>query len=327
MLKRPVFTVFALLLLAGGFLYGVLELFALGYRSGEVYPAYSSLRADPLGIKVLHEALGDLPGVRVQRHFRPLPRLPAPEPVTLLFAGIERTTRWSPAELEALETRVRLGARALFAFFPEDRRPGETAGERAARQERERAKNGKADVRRDEEGERKALIHFGDVAQRWGFRFDELPPEEKKTFARTAVATEAGRALEAKLAWHSALTFADLAPEWTTLYTSDGQAVVVERRLGAGSIVLAADPFFLSNEALRTQRAPALLGHFFSGPRTIIFDEEHLGVREEPGIANLAGKYRLHGAIATLALLAALYVWMNAVPFLPRAKTPRPRAS
>lgn len=302
MLKRPVFALLVGMLLCAAFFYGVLQLFALGYRSGEVYPPYSSLRSDPLGTKVLYEALDDLPGVAVQRNFRALPRLGIEEPVTLVYAGVGHWVHWVPDELNAFESRVSAGARAIFAFRPAERPM--------------RADSAKDDAKArkpDEDEEETTLTSFDDVAKRWAVRFELLPASAEKAYARRAIGAD-GK----EIGWHSALFFAEPGPEWTTLYRCEGQPVVVERKFGAGSIVLAGDAFFLSNEAQRHDRQPALLGRLFSGPPAIVFDEEHLGVSERPGIANLARKYRLHGAVAVLALLATLFVWKNAVPFLPR---------
>lgn len=332
MLKRPLLTLVVAALLVAGFLYGVMQLFTLGYRTGHVYPPYSSLRADPLGTKVLHEALGDLAGVSVRRNFRPLPRLDAPEPITLLYAGVARRSIWGEKELTFFESRVSSGSRAIFAFFPAEKSPQDERDrqkQEEMKKNRERAgtekavdekTNGKGEKKKQKDDEDSGLT-FDEVAKRWEVAFDYLPAPQDKAFKRKAVpATGVGGAKE--LTWHSGLYFKDLGPEWVTLYTSEEKPVVIERKFGAGSIVLAGDSFFLSNEALRAERQPALLGHLFSGPPRIIFDEEHLGVSEQPGIANLAGKYRLHGAIATLALIAALFVWMNAVPFLPPREDP-----
>ena len=93
--------------------------------------------------------------------------------------------------------------------------------------------------------------------------------------------------------------------------------VVIERKYGSGSIILVADSFLVSNEALRGERHAQLLSRLFSGPSTIIFDEEHNGLRDNPGIASLARKYRLHGAVASFLLLALLFVWKNMVRFVP----------
>ena len=41
------------------------HLFQLRFEQGDIYPAYSSLRADPLGTKVFYESLETLPGLSV----------------------------------------------------------------------------------------------------------------------------------------------------------------------------------------------------------------------------------------------------------------------
>jgi hypothetical protein len=97
--------------------------------------------------------------------------------------------------------------------------------------------------------------------------------------------------------------------------------VIIERTIGKGSLVFSADSFFLSNEALRGERSPHLLARLFDGPPEVIFDEEHHDVREEPGMATLARKYHLQGVVAGLILLTALFVWKNAVRFLPAQKS------
>jgi len=162
------------------------------------------------------------------------------------------------------------------------------------------------------------------VAQRWGFQFKLLtaPDDEPKPLrgARLVAGTEP---LEPELSWHTALHFAELKPEWRILYTSEGQPVVIDRRYGDGSIVLAADSYFLSNEALRAERHPKLLTWLFGEASLIVFDEESHGVREAPGIAALVRKYGLQGAVMSLLLLAALFIWKSMVPFVP----PHPESS
>jgi hypothetical protein len=105
------------------------------------------------------------------------------------------------------------------------------------------------------------------------------------------------------------------------LYLCDTKPVVIERKFGGGSMILAADSFFISNEALRGERHSRLIARLFDGPPVIVFDEEHNNLRENPGIASLARKYRLHGVVASLLLLAILFVWKNAVRFVPAYET------
>jgi hypothetical protein len=95
------------------------------------------------------------------------------------------------------------------------------------------------------------------------------------------------------------------------------QPVVIERTMGRGSIVLCADSFPFSNEALRREREPELLAWFVGLAREVIFDETHLGVQEDPGVATLARKYRLGGVFAALLILAGLFIWKNSASFMP----------
>jgi len=81
--------------------------------------------------------------------------------------------------------------------------------------------------------------------------------------------------------------------------------------------VLAADSYFTSNEALLHERHPKLLAWLVGAGTRAVFDETHLGVAENPGMAALARKYRLHGVAAVLLLLAVLHVWGSAASLLP----------
>lgn len=71
-----------LLLAATG--WGVTRLFDVSTRGGEVFPAYSTLRSDPMGAKVLHDSLAGLPEYRVVRSFKPMSQL-APSAASVVF--------------------------------------------------------------------------------------------------------------------------------------------------------------------------------------------------------------------------------------------------
>lgn len=126
------------------------------------------------------------------------------------------------------------------------------------------------------------------------------------------------------------------ASPWRARLLRDDRPVLVERAYpeSGGSIVLASDSFFLSNEALRTERHPALLAWLVNGGSgrreaatagRVIFDESHLGQRESPGLMTLARRYRLGGVIAALALLAGLFIWKSVSSLAPpRAETGNP---
>lgn len=343
MLKRPLLTIALALMLAGTFVFGLARLFTLRYQAGEVYPAYSTLRADPLGAKAIYDALRELPGMEVRRNFLPLKKLQPGQPVTLVYAGVQPQSYWTERELQELETLLANGSRVVFAFFPIDFAPPPAEVRREEREERERkrermereddkppveedSKAGKDAAGndkkergedRDDDSETTGLISFEKVAKRFGFKFDYVAAQRDKTYDRHAFLFAPGAALETDISWHSAMHFADLSPEWKPLYLTDNRAVIAERPYGRGSIVLASDSYFLSNEALRRERHPLLLTRVFAGPPLVIFDEEHLGVSEQPGVATLVTKYRLQGVVAGLLLIAALFVWKNTARFLP----------
>jgi hypothetical protein len=68
--------------------------------------------------------------------------------------------------------------------------------------------------------------------------------------------------------------------------------VVVERQVGRGTIVMASDSYFLSNEALQRDRHADLLAWLVGSGTQVVFDEAHLGIVEKPGVATLMRKYR-----------------------------------
>jgi hypothetical protein len=74
-MKRPgaVSWVAALLIAAAG-VAAIATLLELSFASGGVYPRYSSLRSDPVGVRALYESLARLPGLAVERSFVPLER-------------------------------------------------------------------------------------------------------------------------------------------------------------------------------------------------------------------------------------------------------------
>jgi hypothetical protein len=125
-------------------------------------------------------------------------------------------------------------------------------------------------------------------------------------------------ALPAALAIHTAVSFTDLTNGWATIYQCDKKTpVVVERKFGAGSVVVLADSYPFSNEAMFKNRSAALLAWLLGGSRDVIFDEAHLGVVEQPGVATLMRRYQLHGLICGLLLVAGLFIWKNASSLVP----------
>ena len=362
-MKRRAFLFFGAVALAAALIAALVQLFALRFEQGDVYPPYSTLRADPLGAKAFHDALAEIRELDVQRNFAPLTQRRPGEPITMIYAGIQRRSVWGEEEIKAFEGLVTNGARAVFAFAPEDvdaapppprvlgglpkknvaptpppppPPPAETppalepptAPPDGTPPVEAASSSSPAQSEIDDPVDRMSDlllpdgIKFNDGLRRWGAAFAIPRGKPGTAFDRRAVATAEAAHLEPELTWHTALYFKNLTPIWRVLYTCDGKPVVIERRYGDGAIVLVSDAYFLSNEALRRERAPRFLAYLLGTPRTILFDEEHHGVTENANVASLVRKYRLQPLLAGLALLAALFVWKHAVPLVPAPPDP-----
>ena len=149
------------------------------------------------------------------------------------------------------------------------------------------------------------------------FAFVPLEKNDSETYEPASVVNKTDLPLPETLAWHSATVLTNLANSWRTIYARGTDPVVVERKFGPGSVVLATDSYFLSNEALRKERHADLLAWLVGPARKIVFDEAHFGIVDTAGVASLIRKYRLHGLAAGLLLLAGLFLWQNAVRFVP----------
>src|SRR5579862_5217559 len=97
--------VWSIVLLLALFLAGAWEVMIAPLITGEVYPAYSSLRTDPLGAKALFESLSEQPGLDVTRLYRA--RSPLDSETTLFILGVD-SVGWSDSSKPTVEDYERL---------------------------------------------------------------------------------------------------------------------------------------------------------------------------------------------------------------------------
>ena len=287
----------ALLLLI--FVVGVAHLFVLRFDTGDVYPAYSSLRSDPLGTRALYESLENLDSITVRRNYHLLESLTFEPQTTLFFPGTAAADFGSvPKEMiEVFDRLTQSGGRLVLTFLPV-------------------TKSKKIDSHRvTKESREDSLVS---VKKLWGIgvAFKEyLPVKDDKHIAIKA--TSHRKDLPPAISWHTNLYFELFDNAWKTLYSFDGLPLIVERAYGKGSILLCADSFFMSNEALWMERHPQLLVWLIGGHSIIIFDEAHFGIHKQPSVAQLIRRYRFHWLFAALIVLALLFVWKSAAHFVP----------
>jgi hypothetical protein len=363
------------------------RLLLLRYERGDIYPAYSTLRADPLGTRAYYEALDSLPQYEVVRGFKSLHRELEEKPGTLFYLGLDSydMSSFSQDEVAEIDDFVKNGGRIVMTFAPrspgtsssddsdkitnnkddaaptspkkdaskpganppasapetkpdEDIAKSKTAEEKYEREEfrkdqEEEAKNNPGHP--NEEAEEKYQLS---LAALWGFGWDVAKVVEKdKDKAQNDDASDTSPKkdtdkpevfaqhleegnVEPSVPWKSALYFVRLEPEWQRLYSAKYNPVLIRRKWGNGEIILATDSYFISNEALRNNRRPALLGLLTGPPGGLLFDEAHLGTEEQEGVMFLAEKFRLEGYLYGMLAVVLLFLWRNSVPLVP----PRP---
>jgi hypothetical protein len=336
MLKRPAIFC-ASLMLAGVFALGLARLFELRFDRGDIYPPYSTLRTDPLGASVFYESLGRVPGVTARRYFEEAFKSDDGRAQALFVLGTGADSfRWlSRSELGAWQRFVLDGGRFVIAYCPQVSEPWSSPASQtneAARHFPEGKKTrrgshkepGKSPDQKDQRHEDELEAEkrdYADLSAAWGFgiAYHSLGTNDDGQIEfPDAELVAPSPELPALLSIHTSLCFTNLTNGWRTVYQRDGQTpVVLERRWGAGSVVLAADAYPLSNEAMFKKPSAPLLAWLLGGGREAIFEEAYLGLAEEPGIATLVRRYRLHGLILSLLAAAGLFVWKNLFGLVP----------
>ena len=307
MRKNTVFLSILALLVAAVFVYGITQLLILRYEAGDIYPPYSSLRTDPLGAKALYEGIDNVQGFTAERNYQPLVKLKEVSATTIFYVGMEILEfLWMDKEVaQTLENLVIQGNRVIISFVPVYKEPAK--------------KNAPPDKTYFE-----SLLS---VEGRWGVKFGYmgLPIGKDHKYQAIQALSQGEAPLPATVSWHTSLYFDTSVGEgWKVIYAASRQPVMIEKAMGKGTIVLAADSYFLSNEAMRNERHPELLAWLIGPNAEVVFDETHFGVLESPGIASLIRKYRLGWFVAGLVVLAVLFVWKNALSFVPPSEDALP---
>ena len=267
------------------------QMFRVRAEVNGVYPEYSSLRADPKGYRILFETLSRLESIRVERFERPLTELASGTGKTLVLAGIA-PSGLSTEQTKLLDDWITKGGTLLVAFSslgafssqPAERNRGETPADPGQPENK---------TLRDEVGK----------FESWGIRIiwsrqSLVSPLQSNLFADQS-------------SWAGHLYIQPTKGDWEVLGKARDLPVVLQRRFGAGKLVMLADSYPLSNIALAAHRNAELVSWLFPQHSTVIFDETHFGIVEHPGIIGLARQYGLDGAFVAILGLAGLYLWAS----------------
>lgn len=307
--------------LAAALAWGLEHLFQARFAQGDIYPPYSTLRADGIGTKALYDSLAEM--MNADRNYEPLDEFhPATAPSTIFILGAGVGTDVDDDEDDtALLNLAREGHRIVIGFnsyVPDPDLDAAQNSDTPPPKKHTAKKKPKDDKPKEEKpkdakpGDKKTdEAKVQEHRDPWGVKvgYQGTPPQKANT-------SEPG--LEPELPWHTTAYFKEVDPAWRTLYRAGGKPVIIERAYGKGSIVLAAETYFASNEALSKDRAPGLLSALVGNSRAAVFDETHLGLdAPDEGVAMLARKYRLHGVALALLCVAGLFIWRNLFSFVP----------
>lgn len=325
-------------------LFGLMATFAmLAYslmqfriKSGDIFPPYSSMRADPIGTKGLLESFQQLEGMEARRHLARWDRLKE-SPATVFILGLpaNELAASNIEDAEPLEELVQLGSRIVIGFSGRKERvdrdsaefPDKNGNRRVAKSEtpetEEDSDVGLQSSEQDsEEGTSPEAGTFFEAllgVKRWGYDIGFSAKVARELALGNPAEAElvADRDLPQTLNLYSATYFQLLDSDWEVIYKLDGNPVVIEKTLEHGSIVLLADCFELSNQAL--YEAPK--AHYLSwlvGPHSrILFEETHLGVSAKTNLMGLIKRFRLHGVLLGLVLWALCFIWQQSSSLIP----------
>jgi hypothetical protein len=314
----------AIAVLLAAFMAGLAALMMLRFESGDVYPPYSSLRSDPLGTRALFESLNTLAPDTARRGYRPPDRVSLDARTTLLICGLspEMTELRGPVGKRLMDRLAADGGRVVITFgdrarAPEESEPDSDEAEKPAGDEATPVDPQPDDDKADEEKIWNASENLG-VTVALARRGGAAPVANLADTAPPA-------GLPAAIPWRGAQYLPTVNEDWDPIYFIDrtDRPVMVRRAWGRGELVLAADSFPLSNEALRKERSTPVLTWLLPPDQRIVFDEFHHGIARQPGIATLSRKYGLEKILGALAILGLLFVWRQNATFVPPAAAER----
>lgn len=309
----------------------IIALFLMRFHAGDVYPHHSTLRADPLGTRVLFESIRESGLATVSRNTRHIQDINLTSDTTLFFLGdqypISDAEETLPKDLaNDLFHFVHDGGRLVVTLHPffrigseEDANDTNTT----AKVETEDRDSPCESCKKCDSGHAEATPDTDSPVinvTAWFGTEAFARPDATPGMTATQTMAYAHSGLPETLPANTSLCFTNLASAWHVVYANHGQPVVMERPVGKGSMVLSTLSYVVSNEALRDDPYPQFLTWLMDNHARAIFDEVHLGITESPGVASLLRRYRLFGVLAACIGVALLWVWQQALPLVP----PRP---
>lgn len=332
---RGRFIFFLLIVLLG---IGFYTIMVQRFATGVAYPHYASFRSDPLGTSVFYEALEQLENRSVSRNLVSLESIQTLDGDTaLLLLGFPRDSldslrsREDSPVLRAVEAGARLVITVNPGLVPEEFQPRQDEKEKdwleKRRKLQEESEKKPGEQKRDGQSEEELELESDRLLGSLFMTHFNLELTTPRAFKRPDEGWKAkvGPALvgperESPPRWFSQYRLKTKDPAWKIGLMVAGEPVLLERRLGKGSIVIASDSYFLSNECLHLQEEADFLLWLIGDKKKVLFDETIHGTTQTVGVMKLIRKHRLYGILIGLLIWVALWAWRSASPLIPAAE-------
>lgn len=322
------------------------QVLQMRFSDGDVYPYYATFRNDPLGTSALYESLERMESLELSRNTTSLLTVKGLDGDTaLMLIGVPHTSfeklrakEDSPVIRAVQDEGARLVLTLNPELVPEFFSPVESEEEqewmekrrelqKEIKREEEKKKKAGEDKEAEEEEKKKTKEKIEEFEKRMSGEIGkplhdlldveiadvekfEKPEEGWETVPVDSIAKEGPP--KATPAWFSQYRFGDLGKQWKVVLEVKDKPVVVERKWGKGSVVLASDSYFVSNEALHRGAEVEFLTWLLGGKTRIVFDETIHGSNETGGAMKLMRQYRVHGVFFGLLIFVALWAWRSA---------------
>ena len=292
----------AWVVLIGGFLallFFGFQTFRIRLETGDSFPEYSTYRADPKGLKALYESLQATDWIHVSRRLQSSKILPSGESQVLVVAGVRADLQTiSDDDSQLFDHWLATGGRMIVALRPEKIQTSKGTPAPSAKQT----------VTED-----RPAVLWRSLIRRWGAEITPLS-DIRSAPANSTVFGTISR-------WLGRNSFDRLTSDWKVVAVQGGRNVIVERAFAHGSIVLLADSYPLSNEALSADRNTGFLLWLIDHRPGVLFEETHLGLSEQPGIMTLAQRYGLQGTLISIVAVLLLFIWKCQYTLVPKTKS------
>ncbi len=336
---------------------GLAWLAGLRWQSGEVYPRYSSFRADPRGTRALHDALTRLDTLHVERNVTPWERLELEAQDTILILGANQwrlsaarpnIQRWTEAGARVVvvlltapaDERSRRLAEDASGFWPEE----SDDEDEAVRSESAGNEAEEASEMDEDASSLREILRYIPPRPLFGVRAMPGPNLEAQSPPPVNVSAE-WRDIPLP-PWRGSHVFqinpdSHHASEWRVLASLGnggvaessgerdnelgdesqsyihGAPVVLARAVGEGELWLVADAYAFTNEGAWLDPAPQFLSALIGPSSRVLIDEVHLGTSVSPGVVALIRRFHLHGLLVAGILFFCLLVWQGLLPLTP----------